>query len=184
VFLALDNATDPYTVTKALLDTELYTILNDPENIYHDKASGLCYSPISYVEHNRSAAGSQAQKDDLIRLLEDKRCIPRYYSYAGEQPADAIGMPEAQKRRFDIDLEHQLILRRAREAEDQAVQVGFLGANFIVPPPWEHCRMVSEACLHTGYIYITLTFYNSFNRQGIHCQYNSSVSLIKKGIQL
>jgi hypothetical protein len=135
MFLALDNATDPYTVTKALLDTELYTILNDPENIYHDKASGLCYSPISYVEHNRSAAGSQAQKDDLIRLLEDKRCIPRYYSFAGEQPADAIGMPDAQKRRFDIDLEHQLILRRAREAEDQAVQVGFLGANFIVHPP-------------------------------------------------
>jgi hypothetical protein len=147
----LDNATDAYTVTKALLDTELYTILNDPENIYHDKASGLCYSPISYVEHDRSAAGSQVQKDDLIRLLEDKRCIPRYYSYSGEQPADAIGMPEAQKRRFDIDLEHQLILRRAREAEEQAVQVGLLGEIFIVSLPLEHCRMVPEEYLHTGY---------------------------------
>jgi hypothetical protein len=179
----LDNATDAYTVTKALLDTELYTILNDPENIYHDKASGLCYSPISYVEHNRSAAGSQAQKDDLIRLLEDKRCIPRYYSYAGEQPANAIGMPEAQKRRFDIDLEHQLILRRAREAEDQAVQVSFRAANFIVHPPGSTVAYTGSVSSH-GLYNITLTFYNSFNRQGIHCQYNSSVSLIKKDIQL
>jgi hypothetical protein len=182
VFLAFDNATDAYTVARALLDTEVYTTLNDPENIYHDKASGLCYSLISYVEHDRSAAGSQVQKDNLIRLLEDKRCIPRYYSYAGDQPAHAIGMPEAQKRRFDIDLEHRLNLRRAREAEEQAVQVGLLGTNFIDSPPLEHCRM-KETYLHNR-LYMALTFCNSFNRQGIHCQYNSSVSLIKKGVRL
>lgn len=121
VFLALDNGIDPLMVTKALLDTEAYRALNDPEHIYKDKGSGLCYSAISYVEHGMYSTSPQ-KKCELIQLLEDKRCQPCYYSEMDIQPDDAIGMPEAQKRRFDFEVEHKLRQRLDDEAADRALQ--------------------------------------------------------------
>lgn len=121
IFLALDNATDPHSMTKTLLDTEIYTTLNDMEHVYYDVDSGLCYSPLSYVEHEMYAK-SPNQKAQLVRLLQGKRCRQSFYSKAGKQPLNAIGMPDAAQQEFDREVEHRSRLRREQEAEDQRLQ--------------------------------------------------------------
>ncbi|KAF1997746.1 hypothetical protein P154DRAFT_622282 [Amniculicola lignicola CBS 123094] len=116
VLLALDNVHNPLEVTEALLETELWEDLNDEKHMYHDP-SGLWFSPIKYVElmpdHSRAR-----QKKDLIELLQDKGCEPKYYSEHAEQPAGAVGMPAPIARLADRQKEHQLSLKLAKEVSE------------------------------------------------------------------
>lgn len=120
VLLALDNAHNPLEITEALLETEVWETLNDEKHMYRD-ASGLCYSSISYVELIPSPSRSQV-RGDLISLLRDKGCEPKFYSQNLDQPQpkSAIGMPANIAKLANRQKEHLLSLRLAKEASDHA----------------------------------------------------------------
>ncbi|KAL1606732.1 hypothetical protein SLS60_004139 [Paraconiothyrium brasiliense] len=118
VHLALDNAHNPLTIAETLLETEIWEQLNDEKHMFRDE-KGLWYSPYSYVERMPSPA-RKAQKQDLLDLLRDKGCAPRFYSENEDQPLGAIGMPAAIARLADRQKEHQLSLKLAKEASEHA----------------------------------------------------------------
>ncbi|KAF2708484.1 hypothetical protein K504DRAFT_468816 [Pleomassaria siparia CBS 279.74] len=119
VVLCLDNPYNALELTEALLETEVWQELSDEAHMYCDTASGIWYSPIKYVEHVPSPARTRC-KTELIDLLRDKGCTPRYYSEHPEQPDGAVGMPAAVAALANRQKEHQLSLRLAREAADHA----------------------------------------------------------------
>ena len=118
VILCLDNAHNALELTEALLETEIWQDLSDEAHMFRD-ASGLWYSPISYVEHIPSSTRTRC-RTELLELLRDKGCTPRFYSEHPEQPEGAIGMPAPIAALADRQKEHQLTLRLAREAADHA----------------------------------------------------------------
>jgi ankyrin repeat protein len=118
VILALDNPHCALELTEALLETEVWQHLSDEAHMYRD-ASGLWYSPIKYVELVPSPSRARC-KTELIELLQDKGCTPRFYSEHPEQPDGAIGMPAPIAALADRQKEHQLSLRLTREAAEHA----------------------------------------------------------------
>lgn len=118
IILALDNPHSALEVTEALLETEAWEGLNDEKHMFRDP-SGLWYSPLKYVELVPSPSRA-AHKQDLLELLRDKGCEPKYYSETAEQPAGAVGMPAPIARLADRQKEHQLSLKLAKEASDHA----------------------------------------------------------------
>jgi ankyrin repeat protein len=118
VILALDNPHCALELTEALLETEVWQNINDEAHMYRE-ASGLWYSPIKYVELVPSPSRARC-KTELIELLRDKGCTPRFYSETLEQPEGAIGMPPPIAALADRQKEHQLSLRLAREAAEHA----------------------------------------------------------------
>lgn len=118
IVLALDNPHSPFEITEALLETEVWEDLNDEKHMFLD-AKGFWYSPLKYVElvdhPNRTR-----QRQDLLELLQDKGCEPKYYSSHLEQPDDAIGMPSPIAKLADRQKEHELSLKLAKEASDHA----------------------------------------------------------------
>jgi hypothetical protein len=118
VVLALDNAHSPLEVTDALLETEVWEGLNDEKHMYRDE-KGLWYSPIKYVELVPFPSRARHMKE-LLELLRDKGCEPKYYSEHPEQPQGAIGMPAPIAKLADRQKEHQLSLKLAKEASDHA----------------------------------------------------------------
>jgi len=116
VHLALDNPHSSLEVAEALLETEIWEELNDDAHLYKD-AAGLWYSPIKYVElvpHR----GRDPYKQELLELLGDKGCEPRYYSETPEQPTGAVGLPAAIRRLADQHKEHMLKLELAKKTHD------------------------------------------------------------------
>jgi ankyrin repeat protein len=118
VILALDNPYSALEITEALLDTEVWEELNNEKHMFRD-SSGLWYSPIKYVELVPSPSRS-VHKHELVELLRDKGCEPKYYSEHPEQPQNAIGMPPAVAKLADRQKEHLLSLKIAKEANDHA----------------------------------------------------------------
>jgi len=118
VLLALDNPFNPFAVTEALLETEVWEGLNDDKHMFHD-AKGLWYSPLKYVELIPSPSRAH-HKQDLLDLLRDKGCEPKFYSSSETQPPGAVGMPEPIARLADRQKEHQLTLKLAAEASEHA----------------------------------------------------------------
>jgi ankyrin repeat protein len=113
--LALDNVHSALEITEALLETEVWETLNDERNLYH--SSGLSYSPLSYVEHI-SAPHRTPIKSQLIDLLHDKGCQPRFYSETAEQPQDAIGIPQPIAHLVDRHNEHKLAMKHSHEIHE------------------------------------------------------------------
>ncbi|KAF2789859.1 hypothetical protein K505DRAFT_327969 [Melanomma pulvis-pyrius CBS 109.77] len=118
IVLCLDNPHSALELTEALLETEVWQDLSDEAHMYRD-ASGLWYSPIKFVEHVPSPARTRC-RTELLELLRDKGCTPRFYSEHPEQPEGAVGMPAPIAALADRQKEHQLSLRLAREAADHA----------------------------------------------------------------
>ncbi|KAI8934701.1 hypothetical protein NX059_008390 [Plenodomus lindquistii] len=117
VLLALDNAYSALPITEALLETEIWKDLNDEKHMYRDAASGLWYSPLSYVELIPTPSRTPI-KQDLLSLLRDKACEPRYYSETALQPVGATGIPAPIARLVDRQKEHELSLRHAKETHE------------------------------------------------------------------
>lgn len=115
VLLALDNPHAALDITEALLETEVWETINDEKHTY--LASGLAYSPLSYVEHV-PVPYRTAIKPQLIDLLRDKGCVPRFYSTTAEQPFGAVGIPPPILRLVDRQKEHILALKIADQAHE------------------------------------------------------------------
>jgi ankyrin repeat protein len=118
VVLALDNPHSALEVTEALLETEIWNELNDEQHMYKD-SNGLWYSPIKYAELVPSF-GRDHCRQELLELLLDKGCKPRFYSEDPEQPRGAIGLPPSISRLASRHREHQLSLQLAKEVQDHA----------------------------------------------------------------
>lgn len=133
LFLALDNAAS-YTVTKALLNTVMWGVINHDDNVFVE------IDPRTRVKHFMSAtiylqrrSRSSDSKDNaqtywqLEQLLRAINCDDKYYAELGaDQPTGAVGMPvdilkEDRKRRDEADkraareIDHQEKLRREWE---------------------------------------------------------------------
>ncbi|KAF4619086.1 hypothetical protein G7Y89_g14761 [Cudoniella acicularis] len=137
LFLALDNA-NPLPATRALLDGLMWKHMTSEENVYVevDPETGTKYffSPTTYVARGFSQ-GPVGDNERLLRLLEDKRGVDRYYAEEGaEQPPDAVGQPQAiidaeKKRRTREEklrqqqLDHELALLRERQAADHKAEI-------------------------------------------------------------
>jgi len=117
VILALDNAYSALEVTEALLETEVWETLNDEKNLYRDPSTSLTYSPLSYPQlvpsHSRAP-----HKSELLSLLRDKGCEPRFYSETAHQPPGAIGLPKPLRHLADAQTSHDLALRHERERHE------------------------------------------------------------------
>lgn len=117
LILALDNPRGPLQVTEALLETEIWETVNNEKHLY--QASGLSYSPLSYVEHI-SSPHRTSTKPQLLDLLRDKGCEPRFYSSTAEQPPGATGIPPSIARLVDQQTAHTLALAHAAAAHEHA----------------------------------------------------------------
>jgi ankyrin repeat protein len=118
VTLALDNPHSALEVTEALLETEVWEGVNNEKHMFRDN-NGLWYSPIKYVELVPSPSRAR-YKQELIDLLRDKGCEPKFYSEGPEQPEGAIGMPAPIAELADRQKAHVLSLRLANEAHEHA----------------------------------------------------------------
>ena len=114
VILALDNAYSALPVTDALLETEVWQELNDEAHVYCDAASGLYYSPYSYVDLIAAPARASV-KPALLELLRDKACLPVYYSQSPLQPVGAVGIPTRIAKLVDQQKHHELTIRHEKE---------------------------------------------------------------------
>lgn len=117
IILALDNAYSALSITEALLETEIWQDLNDEKHMYRDTSSGLWYSPLSYIELIPSPSRTPV-KAELLALLKDKACEPRYYSETALQPVGANGIPPPIARLVDRQKEHELSLSHAKEKHE------------------------------------------------------------------
>ncbi|KAF2829811.1 ankyrin [Ophiobolus disseminans] len=118
IILALDNAYSALEITESLLETEIWEDLNDESHLYGG-STGLWYSPIKYVELVPSPSRA-AHKQDLIDLLSDKGCTPRFFSETAVQPPGAISIPQPIKRLVDRQKEHELAIRHDQERHEHA----------------------------------------------------------------
>ncbi|KAF9891384.1 hypothetical protein FE257_004240 [Aspergillus nanangensis] len=112
---ALDNP-DAVSMTQLLLDTFMGQCINDQFNLYEE--NGLIYSPVAYVRKGRNGA-PQRQQEALVKLLEGFGCKDRYWATRGDQPTDAVGVPEeiAQIIKDEENHDRQMKWRRAEHAE-------------------------------------------------------------------
>jgi ankyrin repeat protein len=116
ILLALDNAYSALAISEALLETEVWEDLNNERHMYRD-SSGVWYSPLKYVE--LVPCPSRAlHKQDLLDLLRDKGCEPRFYSESAVQPPGAIGIPKSVARLVDRQKEHELTLKHEQERHE------------------------------------------------------------------
>jgi ankyrin repeat protein len=118
IILALDNPHNPLEIAEALLESEAWETLNDEKHMFRD-SRGLWYSPIKYVELVPSQSRAR-HKTELIELLRDKACEPKFYSEGPDQPEGAIGMPPPVAELVDRQKAHALSLRLANEAHEHA----------------------------------------------------------------
>ncbi|OSS50261.1 hypothetical protein B5807_05212 [Epicoccum nigrum] len=114
IILALDNKHSALEVTEALLETDVWETLNDERHLYY--TSGLTYSPLSYVEHSPAPH----PKPQLLDLLRDKGCTPRFHSSSADQPPSATGLPPAIAALVAQQTSHTLALALASEAHERA----------------------------------------------------------------
>ncbi|KAH6648966.1 hypothetical protein BKA67DRAFT_648915 [Truncatella angustata] len=128
LFLALDHP-QPYNVTHALLDTVMWRVINDNNNLfehYSEQGTKLSMSPTIYLSiccRNSNSSRSVS----LQHLLRTKHCVDRYFADSGtQQPPGAVGLPdniakEEKKRREESDkwqsreFEHKEKMRREWE---------------------------------------------------------------------
>lgn len=113
IILALENAYSALEILEALLETEIWETINDEKHMYRD-STGLWYSPLKYVELIPSPSRAPYKKD-LIDLLRDKCCEPRFYSETAIQPPGAIGIPKSVARLVDRQKEQELAIKHERE---------------------------------------------------------------------
>jgi ankyrin repeat protein len=114
VILSLENE-NALEMTEALLETDVWEHINDEKHMY--VSSGLWYSPLKYVELIPSPSRT-SQKQQLLDLLRDKGCEPKFYSETAEQPDGAIGLPASVARLVDRQKEHHLSLKHAKEIHE------------------------------------------------------------------
>lgn len=116
ITLALDNAYSSLEICEALLETQVWEDLNNEKHMYRD-SNGLWYSPLKYVELVPSPS-RLAVKQDLLDLLRDKGCEPRFYSGTALQPPGAVGIPKPVARLVDRQKEHELAIKHEKERHE------------------------------------------------------------------
>jgi hypothetical protein len=98
--LCLDAA-DPVATTRSFLKVAMWKHINKPFNQYVN--GDYTYSPTMYVIKVMKPSDTREQ---LLSLLRANRAVDVYYANSGEQPDDAVGLPE--------DMEVQERERKAR----------------------------------------------------------------------
>lgn len=136
LFLALNNA-QPYTITKALLDTVMWRVINHENNVVvevHETGVKHFLSPTVYLRRTRGSSTNKGEAQicwELEELLRTKTCLDRYYAELGaDQPIGAVGMPEniakedkkrrdAAEKRTASEFDHREKMRREEEEARQ-----------------------------------------------------------------
>lgn len=107
---------DAVAVTRSFLKVGMWKHIKSPMNYYVDEE--YTYSPTMYIKKMLPQADNHEQ---LLKLLRDNRAEDVYYANSGDQPEDAIGLPEdieAKERERVARLE-----RIAKAAEDHAIML-------------------------------------------------------------
>ncbi|KAF5590550.1 ankyrin repeat domain-containing protein [Fusarium pseudoanthophilum] len=120
LLLCFDSA-DPIVTTRSFLKVAMWKEINKPFNHYTD--GEFTYSPTMYV---RKVMPESDTRDQLLSLLRANRAVDVYYANSGDQPDDAVGLPndlvvqererKARLRRIALETEdHAIALARAKE---------------------------------------------------------------------
>ncbi|KAF7549074.1 hypothetical protein G7046_g8459 [Stylonectria norvegica] len=108
------DAFDSLSTTRSLLKVVMWKHVNKAFNRYTDGEH--TYSPTMYITKILQPSPS---RDQLLILLRDNRALDVYYANSGEQPDDAIGLPE------DIEIQERdrkaRLKRIAQESEEHAI---------------------------------------------------------------
>ena len=107
---------DAVSVTRSFLKVGMWKHVKSPMNYYIDE--DYTYSPTMYIKKVLPQSDNHEQ---LLTLLRDNRAEDIYYSNSGDQPEDAVGLPEdivVKERERKARLE-----RIAKEAEDHAIML-------------------------------------------------------------
>ncbi|KAF4470130.1 Ankyrin repeat domain-containing 17 [Fusarium albosuccineum] len=108
------HASDALATTRSFLKVAMWKEINKPFNRYTD--GEYTYSPTMYVTKVMKESDT---RDDLLKILRANRAADVYYANSGEQPDDAIGLPEDMEVQ---ERERKARLRRlALESEDHAI---------------------------------------------------------------
>ncbi|KAL2867614.1 uncharacterized protein BJX67DRAFT_380960 [Aspergillus lucknowensis] len=117
--LALDNKSNPVSVTRALLDSCMGEYINDDFNLYED--AGFVYSPLAYVLKRLNGASNSLHRDKLVKLLTQFGCKNRFWALEGNhQPSDVINAPEYITRLINQEKDHERMLARIRARSELA----------------------------------------------------------------
>lgn len=110
------DAFDPLATTRVLLKVVMWKHVNKTFNHFND--GEFTYSPTMYIKKLLPPA-SNPNRDKLLALLQANRATDVYYANDGDQPEDAVGLPE------DLEIqerERKARLRRiAKESEDHSI---------------------------------------------------------------
>ncbi|PGH28113.1 hypothetical protein AJ80_00002 [Polytolypa hystricis UAMH7299] len=124
---ALDNPTSCTSITKALLASGMWRLINEEFN--HYTYDGFVFSPTMYVAKGL-AKSPKEHAPEVLHILKANSCKDVFYKLEGPQPPDIVGAPphiiSEEKRRKtreqrirEQEEEHQHSLRREREVADQ-----------------------------------------------------------------
>lgn len=127
IFHALDNPTSSTGVTKALLASGIWRLINQEYNLYTN--SGTVYSPTKYIE-KELALSPNDQWPELLRILRANGCKDVFYKIDGPQPPDMIGAPNGiiteerrrktrEQRLREQTEDHNIALKRERDIAEQ-----------------------------------------------------------------
>lgn len=122
LLLALEGR-NPAIVTRALLRSGMWRLVNDEVNMY--RYGRYMYSATMYLR----VLPRTEHTDGLYALLRGYRCEDRFFAREGPQPDGAVGIPEGirrgeeerksvAKRREEEEGEHIRALQRARELHE------------------------------------------------------------------
>ncbi|KAK7418953.1 hypothetical protein QQX98_003656 [Neonectria punicea] len=110
------EAFDPVTTTRCFLKVAMWKHINKPFNQFVD--AEYTYSPTMYITKVLPPSDT---RDQLLTLLRANRAIDVYYANSGDQPDDAIGLPE------DMEVQERerkaRLLRIAQETEDHRITI-------------------------------------------------------------
>ncbi|CAM1503299.1 Fc.00g080750.m01.CDS01 [Cosmosporella sp. VM-42] len=108
------SAFDSLATTRSFLKVAMWKHVNKPFNQYNDGEH--TYSPTMYVT---KILPRSDRHDQLLTLLRANRALDVYYANSGEQPDDAVGLPE------DLEVQERerkaRLQRIAKEAEDHSI---------------------------------------------------------------
>ncbi|KAF5669408.1 ankyrin repeat domain-containing protein [Fusarium heterosporum] len=115
------ESSDPLATTRSFLKVAMWKEINKPFNHYTD--GEFTYSPTMYVS---KVLPESDTRDQLLSLLRANRAVDVYYANSGDQPDDAVGLPndilvqererKARLRRLALETEdHAIALARAKE---------------------------------------------------------------------
>lgn len=112
LLLALEGA-NPVVVTRALLRSGMWRLVNDDANLY--RYGRFTYSATMYLR----ILPRTEHTDGLYGLLRGYRCEDLFFAREGPQPDGAVGMPEGIRREEE---ERRGVVRRREEGEGEHIR--------------------------------------------------------------